>query len=224
MREDLTDITLVLDRSGSMSRIKDDTIGGFNEFLEDQQKVEGEATFSLVQFDDEYEPVHNALPIKDVPKLSAKTFVPRGMTRLLDAIGRTIVMTGQRLDQLVENDKPGRVIFVIFTDGQENDSREYGGPEGKAKVMNMIKHQTDKYKWEFVFLGAKQDAIGVGGSIGIKASNAMRFGHTGGGIKKAFASASKNLTGYRGMSVDKAAYAFAAVDRDEQKEEIEAEN
>jgi len=223
MKEDLTDITLVLDRSGSMSRIKDDTIGGFNEFLEDQQKVEGEASFTLVQFDDEYERVHNALPIKDVPKLDDNTFVPRGMTRLLDAIGKTIVITGQRLKEMKEEERPGRVIFVIFTDGGENDSQEFGGPEGKKEVFNMIKHQTDKYKWEFVFLGAKQDAISVGGGLGLKASNAMRFGHTGGGIKKAFASVSKNLTGYRGMSAGDALYSFAAVDREEQEEEIDKE-
>lgn len=221
MKEDLTDITIVLDRSGSMNKIKSDTIGGFNEFLGDQKEVEGEANFSLIQFDDEYKLVHNALPIKVVPLLNGRTFVPRGMTRLLDAIGRTIVTTGDRLSLIKEEDRPGKVMFVIITDGKENDSREY---IDKATIFNMIEHQKNAYNWEFIFLGAKQDAIAVAQGIGISAGQAMRYGHTGDGVKGAFASMARGMTatrtGSRGISQDY----FSSEDREKQESEIENEN
>ncbi len=219
-KENLTDITIVLDRSGSMSDIKDDTIGGFNQFLGDQKKVDGEALFTLAQFDDEYEVVHNAINIQDAPDLNERTFVPRSMTRLFDAIGKTIVTTGQRLDEMKEEDRPSKVIFVILTDGKENDSREYSD---KAGIFNMITHQQEKYNWEFVFLGAKQDAIAVGVGLGIKASSSIQFGKTGEGTKKAFASVSKGMTQYRSAVAGQSLNYFDDEDRKEQEEEIAKE-
>jgi hypothetical protein len=166
-----TDISIVLDRSGSMSSIREATIRGINDFVEAQKKVAGECALSLVQFDDQYDVVYTAKLLADVPDLTAQTFEPRGMTALLDAIGRTINKTGERLANMAESDRPKKVIFVIMTDGAENVSKEFT----RAKVNEMISHQRSMYQWEFVFLGANQDAIAVGASLGIAASSTMTY-------------------------------------------------
>lgn len=160
MRQDLTDITVVLDRSGSMHACQSDSEGGLNRFIDDQKKLPGEAVFTLVQFDTEYEFVHRAVPIRSVPHC---TLVPRGNTALLDAVGRAIVETGERLAKTREADRPGLVVFVIVTDGQENSSREFT----LAKVREMIAHQQAVYKWQFTYLGANQDAFAEAGALGI---------------------------------------------------------
>ena len=131
------DITVVLDRSGSMEAVADDTIGGFNHFVKDQREEAGSACLTLVQFDTEYEFVHRALPIAEVPRLTRQTFRPRGGTALLDALGRSINETGARLAAMPEAERPGRVVFVVLTDGEENSSREFHA----AKVGQMIAHQ-----------------------------------------------------------------------------------
>ena len=164
-----TDITIVLDRSGSMQGIAEATIAGVNSFINAQRKVDGECVVSLTQFDDQYDPIYTARPLQDVPELNGITFVPRGMTALLDAIGRTITRTGERLAATHETRRPAKVIFVILTDGEENCSKEYT----RARVNEMISHQRSKYSWEFVFLGANQDAIAVGSKLGIAASSTM---------------------------------------------------
>lgn len=215
-REDLTDINFVLDRSGSMDKIKDDTIGGFNRFLKDQQAEEGEATMGLYQFDDEYEVVYTGVPIKDVKPLDDKTFVPRGWTRLLDAIGKTIITVGERLNKMNEEDKPGKVLFVILTDGKENDSREY---KEKSDIFNMIDHQRTIYNWEFIFLGAKQDAIAVGQSLGFMASRSMTFAKTGKGTGMAYDSLSRGVSAYRHSVAGQSASFFSDEDRKEQEKE-----
>ena len=117
MKDGFIDITLVLDRSGSMGSVRQDTIGGFNTFLEDQQKQDGEANMTLVQFDSEgYDVIYEGKPIAEAPKLNEDTYVPRSMTPLLDAIGRTINSTGERLKNMAEEDRPSQVLFVILTD------------------------------------------------------------------------------------------------------------
>lgn len=166
-----TDITLILDRSGSMESIAADTIGGVNTFIRDQKDVPGEATFTLVQFDDRYEVVHDAVPIARVEPLTSQTFVPRGSTALLDAISRSIDATGYRLTALPESQRPDKVICVIVTDGAENASTF----TTRAQVFDKITHQRDAYKWEFVFLGANQDAIGEAAKLGIGAAAAMSY-------------------------------------------------
>lgn len=163
MRSNLTDITVVMDRSGSMQACRSDAEGGLNRFIEDQKKQPGEALFTLVQFDTEYEFVHNGVPIQSVPHCS---LVPRGSTALLDAIGRAIIETGERLAKMPEPERPGLVILVILTDGQENSSREFS----KAQVQEMIQHQQDVYKWQFVYLGANQDAFAEAANLGIQGS------------------------------------------------------
>ena len=152
MKPDLTDITLVVDRSGSMEQVQKDAQGGVNSFIKEQAKEPGEALLTLVQFDTEYEFLHEGVPISQVPEYK---LVPRGMTALLDAVGRAINETGERLSKMKEQDRPGLVIFVVMTDGLENSSKEFS----KDLIKEMIKRQQEKYNWHFTFLGANQDAI-----------------------------------------------------------------
>ena len=168
MRSDLTDITLVVDRSGSMQSIREDAEGGVNAFLQEQAKQPGEALLTLVQFDTEYEFVHRGVPIKHVP---AYTLMPRGNTALLDAVGRAINETGERLSKMAETDRPGLVVFVIMTDGLENSSQEFT----KAQIKQQIEEQQSKYSWQFTFLGANQDAFAEAGGMGIGYHGAARI-------------------------------------------------
>jgi uncharacterized protein YegL len=168
MRSDLTDITLVVDRSGSMAQVREDAEGGVNSFIEQQAKEPGEALLTLVQFDTEYEFLYKGVPISQVPKYE---LVPRGMTALLDAVGRAINETGERLAKMNEQDRPGLVIFVVMTDGQENSSKEFS----KTDIKAMIQRQQDTYHWHFTFLGANQDAFAEAGGMGIAAAGVANF-------------------------------------------------
>jgi len=160
MNKHLTDITLVVDRSGSMAECKLEAQGGINAFIEEQKYIVGEAIFSLLQFDTSYDYVFNAVSMHEVKEYE---LIPRGMTALLDAIGKAIVETGMRLDKLPEDKKPGLVIIAIITDGEENSSSEFS----KSQIAKMIKHQQDVYGWQFTFLGANQDAFHEAGGMGI---------------------------------------------------------
>jgi hypothetical protein len=193
MKKDCTDITIVLDRSGSMQAIKDDTIGGFNSFLKAQQDVPGEATLTLAQFDHEYEVVYQGVNLKDARPLDSSTFVPRGVTALLDAIGRTIIDTGARLAAMPEVERPEKVVFVILTDGHENSSKEFR----IERINEMITHQREAYKWEFVFLGANQDAIATASQMGIGANAALTFAANSQGTSRLYHSLSQNVANYR---------------------------
>ncbi|MCO6458078.1 MAG: VWA domain-containing protein [Pirellulaceae bacterium] len=168
MRADLTDITLVVDRSGSMNLIREDAEGGVNAFIADQAQQPGEALLTLVQFDTEYEFIHRGVPIQDVPPYALH---PRGSTALLDAVGRAINETGQRLAGMNEADRPGLVVFVVMTDGQENSSREFS----KERIKQMIEHQQQAYNWQFTFLGADQNAFDDAAAIGIQAAGAACY-------------------------------------------------
>lgn len=190
MRADLTEIAFVLDRSGSMNPIAGDAIGGFNTFLASQQALPGEARLTLVLFDHEYLVVHDNVAIRQVPSLDAKTFVPRGMTALLDAVGRTIDDVGVRLAATPEDQRPAKVIVAILTDGQENASRDYTF----SRVAGMIKHQQEKYSWEFLFLAANQDAIAAAGALSIGAKDAIAFQATAQGIRHANAQLNERVT------------------------------
>ena len=168
MRNDLTDITLVVDRSGSMSSIRSDAEGGVNEFIRQQAEEEGEALLTLVQFDTEYDFIHRGVSIGEVPHY---TLQPRGATALLDAVGRAINETGSRLSKMKEEDRPGLVVLVVMTDGLENSSVEFT----KAKIKKMIQHQQDKYNWQFTFLGANQDAFAEAGAMGMALGGAANY-------------------------------------------------
>lgn len=214
MKDTHTDITIVLDRSGSMASVCDDTIGGFNTFLAEQRKGPGTAAITLHQFDDQFETVIHAQDVKTAPDLTSKTFVPRGNTALLDAIGRAIKDTGNRLETMKDSERAGKVAFVIITDGFENASHEYD----RAKVFEMIEHQRAKYSWEFVFLGANQDAIATAAGIAIPHANAMTYAANTKGTKSAYFAVASNLRQARSKkgSIIGAA-AFCAADRDEQE-------
>jgi hypothetical protein len=164
-----TDITIVLDRSGSMASVRSDVEGGFTRFLEDQRALPGECTLSLTQFDSEaIEDVYTARPIREAPVMELH---PRGMTPLLDAVGRTLTRTRERLAALPERDRPERVLFLIITDGQENASREFS----KAQVRELIERQRQVYQWDFIYLGANVDAFAEAGGLGIGAAQAAAF-------------------------------------------------
>lgn len=183
MRHNFTDITVVMDRSGSMASCKDDAEGGLNEFIKQQKEAPDEAVFSLVQFDTEYEFVHRGVPIRQVPHC---TLTPRGWTALLDAVGRAIVETGERLQRMAEADRPGLVVFVIITDGQENSSKEYT----KRQIKEMIRHQQDVYKWQFTYLGANQNAFVEAQGMGIQGAAAD---YKASKADRAFAAAAGNV-------------------------------
>lgn len=168
MKSNLTDITLVIDRSGSMEAIRKDAEGGVNTFIREQAQHPGEALLTLVHFDTEYEFVHKGIPVKRVP---AYKLVPRGNTALLDAVGRAINETGERLAKMAESDRPGLVIFVIVTDGEENSSTEFT----KAQIKEKIDQQQTKYNWQFTFLGANQDAFAEAGGMGIHVSGVANY-------------------------------------------------
>lgn len=209
MNPNLTDITVVLDRSGSMDSVATDTIGGFNKFLDDQQKAPGSATFTLHQFDHEFETPFPSSDIRKAPKLSVKTYVPRGSTALLDAIGRGINDTGNRLNNFATPDRAGKVVFVIITDGLENASHEFT----RDKVFEMITHQRDVYKWEFVFLGANQDAIKTARHYGVSTANSMTYAANTQGVMDSMDAVSFNTTAYRSGKVKTMAFmpdAYAA--------------
>lgn len=160
--KDCTDITLILDRSGSMGAVINDTLGGVNAFIEKQKDLPGEAVFTLIQFDHEYLVTQNHVPMKEAFLLNTENYVPRGMTALHDAIGRTINAMGKRFNDIPEEDRPNKVIVVIQTDGMENCSKEFN----KEDIKQMITHQKEKYNWEFVFMAADLDAADIGQNLG----------------------------------------------------------
>ncbi len=181
-----TRIAIVLDRSGSMESVRAATIAGFNEFVEGQKAAPGTATLILNQFDDVFETVFDC-PLQSVPPLTPETFQPRGTTALLDAMGRTIDELGAKLAALPDQDRPGKVIVVIVTDGQENASLQYS----TQQVNQKITHQREKYGWDFIFLGANQDAITSAAQFGIQSNAALTYAATPAGTRASFAAASR---------------------------------
>ena len=168
-RSDLTHLYLLLDRSGSMQSIKTDTEGGFSAFVDEQRKAPGECRVTLAQFDNEYDVVYADRPLADVPALDLQ---PRGSTALLDAMGRTITEAGAKLAAMTDDERPGTVIVAIMTDGYENASQEWTHPAIKA----LVEQQTAQYGWQFLYMGADQDAIEVGTSLGVAAANSVTYG------------------------------------------------
>lgn len=185
MRENLTEMVFVLDRSGSMSGLAADTIGGFNELIEKQKKIEGDAYVTTVLFDHEYEVLHDHVALEEVAPLTDKEYFARGSTALLDAVGRTIDAVGARLAAAPEDERPEHVVFVITTDGRENSSREYTA----QRVRGMIEHQQQKYSWQFVFLGANMDAVSEARNLGISAKYAADFTPSHSGVRKMYSMA-----------------------------------
>ena len=195
MKQDYTHITVILDRTGSMESIRDDTIGGFNTFLKQQKAEPGTATLTLVQFDtqDPYEVIHRFKPIAEVPALNRETYVPRASTPLLDALGRGINDLEASLGALKEEDRPSKVVVVVVTDGQENSSREFS----KQQIEKMVKEKTEKSAWQFVFLSADLAAIDDAIAVGIHVDAVLLFEKSGKGTAGAWASLSARTSDYR---------------------------
>ncbi|MBW3539669.1 MAG: VWA domain-containing protein [Planctomycetes bacterium] len=200
-----TDITIILDRSGSMGSISTETIFGFNTFVDDQRRLPGTARLTLAQFDDQHEIVYDAVPLEEVPPLDHVRFQPRGATALLDAIGRSIRHTKTRLARQSDEEPPRQIICLIITDGQENASYEFD----RRLVFDMIRTQRDGFGWQFVFLGANQDAIAEAGALGIPAGAAMTFNSSAAGARSAFQAISRGMASYRSMGLEQVESFFA---------------
>ncbi|MCD7922917.1 MAG: VWA domain-containing protein [Clostridiales bacterium] len=221
MKETLTELVFILDRSGSMSRLTDDIIGGFNSMIEKQKKEPGEAVVTTVLFDDKYEILHDHLPLQKVKPLTNKEYFARGLTALLDAVGMTINTVGARLNDTPERKRPGKVIFVITTDGLENSSHEFT----RAQIKEMITHQQDKYSWNFVFLGANMDAVKEASTLGIQADFARNYSASKAGTANLFEGVSETMGVMRSAAFDRRkkdqgyCAAMAALDKAEGKKD-----
>jgi hypothetical protein len=187
--KDVTEIICIIDRSGSMESIRSDAIGGFNRFLADQQEPEDPARLTMVLFDDQYDVAYNGAEIQTVPALTKTTFVPRGMTALLDAVGKTLNTVSARLAEIPADDRPEKVIVAILTDGHENASKEFSLPV----IREMISHYSTDLKWDFIYLAASQDAFSEAGQMGISADNTVQFSASKAGIRGSYDSISKAM-------------------------------
>ncbi len=205
--QNLTRVVFLLDRSGSMQSIKSDVIGGFDAFLTEQRAGDGQCTVTLAQFDNVYEVVYRDIDLAQVPPLELE---PRGSTALLDSMGKLITDTSADIGALAEDDKPGTVIVAIMTDGLENASQEWRRPDIKA----LVEQQTNDHGWEFLYMGADQDAVEVGKELGIKDEQAITYAR--GKSREAMAAASGNIREYRSarrVDITAAMPAFTAEQR-----------
>lgn len=171
MKNGLTEIVFILDRSGSMGGLEADTIGGYNSLIEKQKKEEGEAYISTVLFDDKVEILHNRVSLDAVKPMTDKEYYVRGCTALLDAVGDAIHHIGNVHKYARDEDRPEKTLFIITTDGQENSSRKYS----YERVQHMVKRQQERFGWEFLFLGANIDAVCEAGKFGIRADRAVNY-------------------------------------------------
>ena len=171
MKKNLTEIVFILDRSGSMSGLEDDTIGGFNAMIEKQKGEPGEAYVSTVLFDNHCQVLHDRIPLQNIAPMTRKEYYVRGSTALLDAVGGAIHHIGNIHKYAREEDRPEKTLFVITTDGMENASRKYS----YDRVKKMIEHEKEKYGWEFLFLGANMDAAMEAARFGISADRATNY-------------------------------------------------
>ena len=173
MKNGITELVFILDRSGSMSGLEADTIGGFNAMLEKQKKLEGRCFVTTVLFDNDSKVLHDRLPLEEVPVMTDRDYQVGACTALLDAVGGTIRHVANIHKYARPEDVPEHTLFVITTDGMENASRNYSSDKVKA----MIERQKTKYGWEFLFLGANIDAVETAGRLGISADRAVRYEH-----------------------------------------------
>lgn len=186
-----------------MQTCRDETINGFNVFVREQKAQGGNADLTLVQFDSGgVDTTMDAVAIDSAIELSTENYVPRASTPLLDALGTTIIRTGMRFSAMPEGERPEKVVFVIITDGCENASHEYS----RATIKHLIEQQQKHYNWQFIYLGANQDAFAEAGSIGIHAQTVSNYA-TASSVQ-AFASTGSNLRAYRegGATMDSLAY------------------
>lgn len=171
MKKDLTELVFILDRSGSMSGLESDTIGGYNAMLKKQKKGPGEVVVTTVLFDDKYELLHDRINLRGIEPITDNEYFVRGSTALMDAVGKTINKIGNVQKHITEDERPKHVMFVITTDGLENASQEFSF----EKIQQMIEHSKKNYGWEFIFLGANIDAIATAERMGIGKDRATNF-------------------------------------------------
>ena len=198
MRKGLTEVIFILDRSGSMSGLEADTIGGFNSMIAKQKKEEGEAYISTVLFDDKTEVLYDRVPVSKVEPMNENQYYVRGCTALLDALGRAIHHIGNVHKYAREEDRPEKTLFIITTDGMENSSHEYS----YDKVKKMVEKQKKKYGWEFLFLGANIDAIEVAGRFGIAANRAINYESDRQGTQLNYEVLSRTVSEFRACECD----------------------
>lgn len=198
-----TQIVCILDRSGSMGTIIDDAIGGFNEFIDEQKKLEGEATMTTALFDDKYDLLYDNVPLKEVKKFDRETWSPRGLTALYDAIGKTINTVRENHKKLKKDERPDKVLVCIVTDGMENHSKEYTNDQ----IKNLINECEKEHDWSFVYLAANQDAFDVGRSFGVSGGNTYTFTADSTGIYNVSNTLNNAATHYRYSTSDTGDYA-----------------
>ncbi len=193
MNKELTELVFILDRSGSMAGLEDDTIGGFNAMVEKQKKEEGDALLSAVLFDNKSEVIYDRVNIQKIEPMTDRQYFVRGSTALLDAIGGAVHHIANVHKYAREEDRPAKTIFVITTDGLENASRQYTYSE----VQKMVQHEQEKHGWEFLFLGANMDAISAARSFGIRSDHAVRYNSDSVGTRKNYDVVSKTIASVR---------------------------
>ena len=222
MNKNLTEIAYILDRSGSMQPLQEAAVTGFNEFIQSQLDEPGDVNLSLVLFDNEYLKPHDRIPLQEVRQLDAETYVPRGSTALLDAIGRTIDELGKKLAKDPEDKRPGKVIIAIYTDGYENASVRYD----IRKINKMITHQRNTYAWEFMFLAANEDAIATASLMGIDRNMASSSAASAMGVKSSSRSFDRKIKSMRKMmSTGEADVDYLkSIDKIREEEEGKSEN
>ena len=175
-------IICILDRSGSMSKLAADTIGGYNSFIAQQKSKEGAAQVTTVLFDNEYEKITEAVDLQKVPELTSAEYFARGSTALLDAVGRTLTETLANMERDKICPAKRRVLVLIMTDGYENASKEFS----KAQVKALVEATTKQYDWNYLFIGANIDAASEAGGIGIDSRHAANYAPTGKGVRESF--------------------------------------
>ena len=210
MKKNLTEIVFILDRSGSMAGLEDDTIGGFNAMIEKQKSEPGEALVSTVLFDNERDVIHDRVDIQKVRPMTRKEYYVRGCTALLDAVGKAIHHIGNVHKYAREEDRPEKTLFVITTDGMENASRKYSYEKLKA----MIQRQQEKFGWEFLFLGANIDAAREAARFGIGADRAANYHADSEGTNVIYETVSEAITQVRCCSAPLSADWKQRVDED----------
>ena len=188
-----TELVFILDKSGSMHGLEQDTIGGFNSMLQKQKELDGECRITTVLFDNRYELLHDRIDIRAVSPMTEKEYQVGGTTALLDAIGRTVQKLVSVQKNTAKEYRADRVLFVIITDGQENASREYSSD----KVKGLIQLEKEKYGWEFVFLGANIDAVETAGRLGISRDRAVDYVPDGAGTALNFQMMSETVAAFR---------------------------
>ena len=198
MKKGLTELVFIMDRSGSMRGLESDTIGGYNAMIDRQKEEPGDVYVSTVLFDDRREVIHDRTPIDEVAPITSKEYYVRGCTALLDAVGSAIHHIGNVHKYAREEDRPEKTVFVITTDGMENSSRIYT----YSKVKEMVERQQNRYRWEFIFLGANIDAIGEANRMGIRTDRATNYKHDSQGTKISYDAVSKAVSSFRLADVD----------------------